>query len=371
MQIMVAAILWPPMSEWAEELGQEVEVAADHVLPLIVGRRRLRAVLESQNLSAEARLGLRLLYATGVRQEESLEFCEGGLRVREGRFLAVDEVTLARCRESGLPDLGQALAWVESCPELVQHFAACGRRARPSLLRHACAAHCLENGLDVMVLNEQLGHREMATTLRLLETARGYYRGDYERCHPLARGGRGHAHLRVEEILAMMGAPRLPLHRLVVRTLYATALRESELIALRFADLEEGRIFVRDGKGPADRYTLVDAETESLLLGLGGAPGERIFPMTRMTVYNIVVRAARATGVADHYPGQMVSPHSLRHAYATHCYENGMDLHTIARLLGHPFVSDTLLYVDCSPEMLAAEYSDSSSMNLESRGERR
>lgn len=344
------------MGEWADELGQEVEAPADHVLPLIVSRAEVLGMLAG--LPPVGRLCLRLLYATGVRDQEPLGWGEAGLLGQGGRPLAADEETLAMCRQLGLPDLSQAQRWVDECRSVVARFAAVGRRARPSLLRHACAAHCLENGLDLMVLFEHLGHRELGTTMNLLGTAPSFYRPAYERCHPLVGGGRGHAHLSVEEVLALMEAPRSPLHRLVIRTLYATALRESELVSLVGADLNDGRVFVRDGKGPRDRYTLIDAETERLLLELGRGLAQRFFPMTRMTVYNIVVRAARQTGLLAKYEakGKIVSPHTLRHAYATHCYENGMDLHTIARFLGHPFLSDTILYVDCSPEALTRDY---------------
>ena len=73
------------------------------------------------------------------------------------------------------------------------------------------------------------------------------------------------------------------------------------------------------------------------------------------------MRAAEATGLLAKYTaqGQRLSPHALRHAYATHCYEGAMELDILAKLLGHSFLSDTVLYVHCSPEMEEREYARS------------
>ena len=68
-----------------------------------------------------------------------------------------------------------------------------------------------------------------------------------------------------------------------MRLLYATGLRASELVALRYLDFSEGGVFVRQGKGPQDRYALIDPE--SLRLVGQGEPGQQlVFPITRMTL---------------------------------------------------------------------------------------
>src|ERR1017187_4379984 len=94
------------------------------------------------------------------------------------------------------------------------------------------------------------------------------------RCHPLCVGAARipSASPSHQEILDLLEAAAPGRDQAVLRTLYATALRESELIELDSADLDlaELRVFVRDGKGPKDRYTLIDPGTAELLRSTRG-----------------------------------------------------------------------------------------------------
>ena len=308
----------------AEEWAQELPLAeAWHRLP------RLHRDLPVENYQQQ------LLAATGVRPGELSRVYrrqDGGLALREGRWLVADASTL----ENFQPQ--------ENCEDW--------------RYRHAFAVRCLEAGMDLFTVQTLLGHEHLDTTRKYLPVCVGMQRELYARCHPIHRGKavqKRQAPITVGEVFALMEAPDLGLHRLVIRTLYATALRASELISLERGDLLPDRVLVRDGKGPQDRYTLIDGETRHLLLAL---PGQRLFDMSRQKVWEIVTRAAARTGLADKYArlGYRLSPHALRHAYATHCYQNDMPLPAISRLLGHPFSSDTLEYIHPDPETLRRHY---------------
>lgn len=346
------------MTEWEIEIGNEITLthlqpAAAH-LPLILSRKQIQEAIGDN-------LALQILYATGIRPAElpALTLREDGNLIvasRKNPLILADEETRQRLRELGttppLPDLP---------PKIHAHFQACGRRATLALFRHAFASRRLENGMDLFTLSDILDHQDLKTTEMYLPTALKECREAYLNAHPLLNPQTRipTAILSPAEILTLIATPAKPLHRLVIRTLYATALREAELIALRYVDLGP-TLFVRSGKGPKDRYTLMDPETLRLLQG-DHPPDALLFPMTRMTVYNIVDKAAQASGLHDKYAplGLRISPHTLRHAYATHCYQNGMQLAHISKLLGHAAPYETLLYINCSPEILATQYAQS------------
>ena len=110
------------------------------------------------------------------------------------------------------------------------------------------------------------------------------------------------------------------------------------------------------GKGPKDRDTLSDPGTAQLLRGRGDGP---LFPLSRMTVWNILRDTAKRTGLWQRYEarGQRVSPHTLRHAYATHCYMAGMPLNCLGKLLGHSHEDDTFIYLHPDDAWIEAAYS--------------
>jgi site-specific recombinase XerD len=153
-------------------------------------------------------------------------------------------------------------------------------------------------------------------------------------------------------------------HRLKTRalllTLYATGLRVSELVHLKVTDIDSRRMVIRvqQGKGQKDRYVMLSA----VLLGTLRAYWERykptcwLFtgaaldrPLDQASVQFVCRGAARRAGL-----GKRVSPHTLRHTFATHLLEAGTDLRTIQALLGHRSLRTTALYTYVSPERVAA-----------------
>jgi len=154
-----------------------------------------------------------------------------------------------------------------------------------------------------------------------------------------------------EEIARLIEAARLPKHRAVLMTTYAAGLRVSEVVQLKVSDIDAQRMAIRveQGKGAKDRYTLL---SERLLLELRAYwKRERsalwLFPKTYAAAQPMSVDHAQKIFYAAKRRARITKRcgiHGLRHAFATHLLEAGVDLHTIQRLLGHGHLSTTLRY---------------------------
>lgn len=147
--------------------------------------------------------------------------------------------------------------------------------------------------------------------------------------------------LSQSEVARLLAAPKNLKHRALLLLLYSSGLRVSELVRLRpdEVDQERGLLRVRSGKGAKDRYTLLARRaTEAIRIYRAAYPTERwLFPgsrqdrhLTTRSVQKIVARAARAAGIQ-----KQVTPHTLRHSFATHLLEGGTNLRIIQELLGH------------------------------------
>jgi site-specific recombinase XerD len=162
-----------------------------------------------------------------------------------------------------------------------------------------------------------------------------------------------------EEVRRLIAAIRNPKHRAIVLLIYSAGLRVGEVTRLRPADLEpdRGLLRVRQGKGRKDRYTLLseralDAVRTYRAAYPGGRwlfeGGKRDRPYTARSVQNMVAKAATAAGL-----DKPVTPHTLRHSFATHLLEAGTDLRYIQELLGHRSSRTTELYTHVSTPRLA------------------
>lgn len=146
-------------------------------------------------------------------------------------------------------------------------------------------------------------------------------------------------------------APNLRARTLLMTT-YAAGLRVSEVCALQLADIESAPdrmcIKVRQGKGGKDRYTMLSPQLLQTLRGYWHLCRPRILlfpnPSGREPIDHKV--AQRMYGVARDKAGlgREGGIHTLRHCFATHLLESGVDIHTIQRLLGHGHVSTTMRY---------------------------
>ena len=165
--------------------------------------------------------------------------------------------------------------------------------------------------------------------------------------------------LSVEEIDRIMNSvdlsePEGQRNRAILEVLYSCGLRVSELISLRISDLFFDEAFIRViGKGDKQRLVpLGDMAAAALKACIGSRP-EPVDPadsdfvflnsrggrLSRISVFNLVKDRAMAAGV-----NKVISPHSLRHSFATHLIANGADLRAVQEMLGHESILTTEIY---------------------------
>ena len=178
--------------------------------------------------------------------------------------------------------------------------------------------------------------------------------------------------LTVPEVEALLEAAPDLRSRALLELLYAAGLRVSEALGLDREDLSTDGGFVRViGKGDKERLVPVGdialdwlerwmTEARPGLLALGhvalarGGPlflGDRGGRLARQQAFAIVKAAARTAGLPD-----AVSPHTLRHSFATHLLEGGADLRIVQELLGHASISTTQLYTHVTGERVREVY---------------
>lgn len=164
------------------------------------------------------------------------------------------------------------------------------------------------------------------------------------------RSGRLPEPLSRSEVERLLEAVANSKHRVMLMTAYASGLRVSEIVQLRIEDIHSDRmlIHVRQGKGNKDRYTLLSMRLLSELREYWKQqrpqpwlfPNRKGIPLSRTSVQRVFYRAKERAGI-EHGRGI----HSLRHSFATHLLEAGVDLTIIGRLLGHRSLSTTARYL--------------------------
>lgn len=156
------------------------------------------------------------------------------------------------------------------------------------------------------------------------------------------------------EVKALLEAPKNLGHRAILATMYGTGLRVSEAVSLKVSDLDRDRkvIRVRGGKGNKDRQVMFSDALREVLVAYWRwkQPAEWLFPgkqpgshISRETVFDTCRNAARRAGI-----DKPVHPHSLRHAFATHLLDDGVNLVVIQALLGHANLKTTARYLHVS-----------------------
>ena len=153
------------------------------------------------------------------------------------------------------------------------------------------------------------------------------------------------------EVKRLIEVTANPKHRMMLMTTYSAGLRLSEVVHLKIGDIHSQRmlIHIRHGKGDRDRYTLLSTRLLSELrqywkvyrpeswLFPGRRPSD---PLCDRTLQKVFYRCKHLAGIAGDF-----SIHSLRHSFATHLLENGVNIITIQRLLGHRHLSTTARYL--------------------------
>ena len=239
------------------------------------------------------------------------------------------------------------------------------------------------------LLEEWLGERARAgiapaSISRRLYEVRAFFhflaRRGYLEKNPLAGvggpklGRRLPRYLTVDEVFALLNAandasPFGLRDRAILELLYGSGIRLGELVALNVddVDLQRRELWVREGKGGEERIALFgQAAASALRTYLERArphlvdvhhPSRALFlnryggRLSRVSVTNIVHRYARLAGIRKN-----VTPHMLRHSFATHLMEGGADVRVVQELLGHKSPQTTQIYTHVSQQHLKEIY---------------
>ena len=162
-----------------------------------------------------------------------------------------------------------------------------------------------------------------------------------------------------EEVARLIKGAANPKHRAILMTTYGAGLRLNEVCHLKLSDIDSSRMTLRveQGKGAKDRYTLLSPRllAELRRYWAGYRPKLWLFtnkdgtrPINDTMVHRIFHAAKARAGISKE--GGI---HALRHAFATHLLEAGVDIHTIQRLMGHGHISSTLRYFHLARKHLA------------------
>ena len=177
--------------------------------------------------------------------------------------------------------------------------------------------------------------------------------------------------ISAEEIQMIINKTNNIKHKCIVSLLYSAGLRRGELLNLKMEDIDSKRMIinVKNGKGGKDRITIL---SPSVLIDLRkyikqwnqrpktflfeGAIGEKY---SATSVLRIIQKAAKAAGVK-----KSISPHVLRHSFATHLLESGTDLRYIQVLLGHSSTKTTEIYTQVATNNIRSIISPIDSLYL-------
>ncbi|MCP3871387.1 MAG: tyrosine-type recombinase/integrase [Gammaproteobacteria bacterium] len=175
---------------------------------------------------------------------------------------------------------------------------------------------------------------------------------------PRGRSGKRPGVLSREEVQRVINAPKGVEHRALLAMTYGSGLRLSEVIRLKLGDIhrDRGLVFVRSGKGHQDRYTVLSTTALSVLEDhwRRHRPPRYFFfgrdldkPMHSGTAQQIYYQALQRSGVR-----RVGGIHVLRHCFATHLIEAGVDIYLLKRWMGHRALSTTGRYIHISEERI-------------------
>ena len=226
--------------------------------------------------------------------------------------------------------------------------------------------------------------RAAATIARKLAALKAFYRfmvqEDYMPSDPAeaVEAGTKGTHLpkvlTEDEVEALLSAPDLTTaeglrDRALLEMLYATGMRVSEIVNLKVENVNlEMKYVLVFGKGSKERivplgsvaagylerylkearptfFVKDEEDPQTVFIGLGGQG------LTRQRVWELIGQYGRNAGILKH-----ISPHMLRHSFATHLLDNGADLRSVQEMLGHADISTTQIYTHLTNKRLRAVY---------------
>jgi integrase/recombinase XerD len=161
-----------------------------------------------------------------------------------------------------------------------------------------------------------------------------------------------------EEVLQLLEAAPGVKYKAALSVAYGAGLRVSEVANLKVTDIDRKRMLIRveQGKGKKDRHAMLSTQLLAILEDYWWVarpkvwlfPGrDPLMPVTTRQLYRVVRDTAEAIGIK-----KRVSPHVLRHSFATHLYEQGTDIRTIQVLLGHSKLDTTARYAHVATKVL-------------------
>jgi site-specific recombinase XerD len=244
-------------------------------------------------------------------------------------------------------------AYVYAVQELATHFHRSPERISVEEVR---------NFIHYLVTERKLAY---STCNQRLAGLKFFYRQvlgqkDFDLRVPAKRCRRLPEPLSREEVARLLQAAEYnPKHRMVLMTAYATGLRASELAHLQVTDIHSERMLVRvnQGKGRKDRYTLLSPRLLSELRDYWNLyrPTRWLFPGRTpdrpLTMYAVQEVFYKAKKLARLTHGHGI--HTLRHSFASHLVEAGVDLPTLQRLLGHTSLVTTATYLHVTEKRLS------------------
>jgi integrase/recombinase XerD len=166
--------------------------------------------------------------------------------------------------------------------------------------------------------------------------------------------------LSPEEVARLLEAAPGPKYKAALSAAYAAGLRVSEVVALKVSDIDSERLLLRieQGKGRKDRFAMLSPQLLELLRdwyriarpAVWLFPGrDPILPLTTRQLARTVHAAANMAGIK-----KRVTPHTLRHSFATHLLEQKTDVRLIQVLLGHAKLDTTMLYTQVATNVIRA-----------------
>jgi integrase/recombinase XerD len=166
--------------------------------------------------------------------------------------------------------------------------------------------------------------------------------------------------LTMQEVLALFTAIQSAKYKAILAIAYGAGLRVSEVCALKPTDIDSQRmlIHVRRGKGNKDRYVLLGETMLTLLreyYQTARRKGDYLFPgqkpqnpLSPTAIRHVLSKVASKAGLS-----KKITPHTLRHSFATHLLETGYDLRVVQALLGHASIQTTQRYTHITDRLLS------------------